>query len=95
MEVGSILENIDFNPPAPCGAGPIQKLHKAAHAAFQSTRPVRGGTYSDGVRTCIKKISIHPPRAGRDVRGEVNGLLIDGISIHPPRAGRDFSANRH
>ena len=56
---------------------------------FQSTRPVRGGTIVVILMVCIMLISIHPPRAGRDVLDP--GLLLGRlISIHPPRAGRDM-----
>ena len=34
-------------------------------------------------------ISIHPPRAGRDLAALRRPVNSD-ISIHPPRAGRDF-----
>ena len=34
-----------FNPPAPCGAGRLFKIFLTAIFTFQSTRPVRGGTY--------------------------------------------------
>ena len=34
----------DFNPPAPCGAGQWFRLNWEVTMAFQSTRPVRGGT---------------------------------------------------
>ena len=56
----------NFNPPAPCGAGPASFAISCFMVRFQSTRPVRGGT------DCLVKpalpiaISIHPPRAGRD-----------------------------
>ena len=33
---------------------------------FQSTRPVRGGTFLEALRHGGRAISIHPPRAGRD-----------------------------
>ena len=56
--------------------------------SFQSTRPVRGATPAVGLDHRLEAISIHAPRAGRDV--------VDGdrprdvsISIHAPRAGRD------
>ena len=35
---------INFNPPAPCGAGPTQARGHRPHKLFQSTRPLRGGT---------------------------------------------------
>ena len=35
---------INFNPPAPCGAGLVQRDGDDHAAAFQSTRPLRGGT---------------------------------------------------
>ena len=35
--------------------------------SFQSTRPVRGGTFSGSFYYCYFGISIHPPRAGRDL----------------------------
>ena len=36
----------------------------------------------------VEDISIHPPRAGRDLERQVQ-KMTQGISIHPPRAGRD------
>ena len=38
-------------------------------------------------------ISIHPPRAGRDCKGDFIGWP-SYISIHPPRAGRDLTKSR-
>ena len=57
-------------------------------AAFQSTRPVRGGTIWRVTSALCWKISIHPPRAGRDL-GVPPKIAAKRISIHPPRAGRD------
>ena len=34
----------NFNPPAPCGAGPIEQRDETIAALFQSTCPVRGRT---------------------------------------------------
>ena len=34
----------NFNPPAPCGAGPLMLCPVKSLTIFQSTRPVRGGT---------------------------------------------------
>ena len=78
----------DFNPPAPCGAGLVFSDINFIQAVFQSTRPVRGGTYIAGYSSPIYRISIHPPRAGRDGICRIGGR-VTRISIHPPRAGRD------
>ena len=61
----------NFNPPAPCGAGPV-----CCQCPWRCPR-----------------ISIHPPRAGRDYM-MCDGRLIIDISIHPPRAGRDMICAR-
>ena len=56
---------------------------------FQSTRPVRGATgYTPDDRETYV-ISIHAPRAGRDVLVLRYPLGPEIISIHAPRAGRD------
>ena len=56
---------------------------------FQSTRPVRGETA--GYRGWDRRtgISIHSPRAGRDVLSRRQPDAGLSISIHSPRAGRD------
>ena len=56
-----------FNPPAPCGAGLRGKVKSKTPSPFQSTRPVRGGTKSVAPALKSAVISIHPPRAGRDI----------------------------
>ena len=55
---------------------------------FQSTRPVRGGTGVVEHFKPLSNISIHPPRAGRDLTVNL-WYYTESISIHPPRAGRD------
>ena len=57
----------DFNPPSPCGEGRREKLCTAYPAEFQSTLPVRGGTAVGHHCIICLLISIHPPRAGRDM----------------------------
>ena len=58
-------------------------------AEFQSTRPVRGATHDDGRLIILDRVSIHAPRAGRDLlAGEL--CHADLVSIHAPRAGRDY-----
>ena len=55
---------------------------------FQSTRPVRGATSAAGLGQVRDDISIHAPRAGRDVVVKIDEHRRY-ISIHAPRAGRD------
>ena len=57
----------DFNPPAPCGAGPRRPGIPLPPLRFQSTRPMRGGTANPNVLVVQSGISIHPPHAGRDL----------------------------
>ena len=57
----------DFNPRAPCGARQQNEIAKGGSKIFQSTRPMRGATYSDTVVYVRLHISIHAPHAGRDV----------------------------
>ena len=77
-----------FNPPAPCGAGPVFLQCFGYLRIFQSTRPLRGGTGENHVDYRDVYISIHPPLAGRDVSNGRKIAAFD-ISIHPPLAGRD------
>ena len=65
---------------------------QAKRTTFQSTRPVRGGTEKEKFDFVFIVISIHPPRAGRDVVDKPSGATLGAISIHPPRAGRDCRA---
>ena len=57
----------NFNPRAPCGARLALVVRIAVLTTFQSTRPVRGAT--GGIRHDghHHPISIHAPRAGRDL----------------------------
>ena len=51
---------------------------------------MRGATNFPRWAYCLHDISIHAPRAGRDVYINSQDFDID-ISIHAPRAGRDGS----
>ena len=86
----AILRN--FNPPAPCGAGPLIPRPVLDTVTFQSTRPLRGGTGCLGKDVGRRKISIHPPLAGRDPKRSVI-VIVFVISIHPPRAVIDDARN--
>ena len=60
------IEQLGFNPRAPCGARPADGAQQAQKEEFQSTRPVRGATaLMRNVREDAR-VSIHAPRAGRD-----------------------------
>ena len=77
-----------FNPPAPCGAGRSSRVRVRRGATFQSTRPVRGGTADAIVEDPDIKISIHPPRAGRDVNPTAFSLFVPSFqSTRPVRGG--------
>ena len=78
-----------FNPRAPCGARRIAATVATPTTIFQSTRPVRGATVAWLQLLPELPISIHAPRAGRDVH-VLSGLAVHHISIHAPRAGRDL-----
>ena len=77
-----------FNPRAPCGARRKRRVFGSSRKRFQSTRPVRGATVIGGLRSRFVRVSIHAPRAGRDLHIRGHGREI-GVSIHAPRAGRD------
>ena len=85
----------DFNPPAPCGTGPNMIGTSNSVLRFQSTRPLRDGTWAVEAAGCDSDISIHPPLAGRDDATFGVNLTIYRISIHPPLAGRDKDRFRH
>ena len=77
-----------FNPPSPCGEGPARSAKLPGNLPFQSTLPVWGGTRIWLHLRLHQRISIHPPRVGRDPT--VDSIQhMPYISIHPPRVGRD------
>ena len=55
-----------FNPPSPCGEGHLFDAYDTFASVFQSTLPMRGGTFSLVRCKQAQDISIHPPHAGRD-----------------------------
>ena len=58
---------------------------------FQSTLPIRGETWSSPSALARAYISIHSPRAGRDLNAILYHIFMPKISIHSPRAGRDWT----
>ena len=75
----------DFNPPAPGGAGPGASIRPAAGGRFQSTRPGWGGTVRTFRINLVTRISIHPPRVGRDRK--CGRHRDDQIYFNPPAPG--------
>ena len=70
------------------GGTALVRMELAVFLIFQSTHPVRGGTYPCWYSYLQGFISIHPPREGWD-SGYGQCLTFSGISIHPPREGWD------
>ena len=67
--------SMDFNPPAPCGAGRRKTGYAGGSTIFQSTCPVWGRTVSSANGAArLLRISIHLPRVGQDV-GLINRLI--------------------
>ena len=72
-----------FNPPTPCGVGPLPALvPRYGHGQFQSTHPLRGGTQNMIICRGVMDISIHPPLAGWD--GTHAGRVGLGAYFNPP-----------
>ena len=78
-----------FQSTRPVRGGTASSRPRRISPIFQSTRPVRGGTALSSGAGSQFTISIHPPRAGRDVGMGLPPYTSVSISIHPPRAGRD------
>ena len=79
-----------FNPCSPCGERRGICIEVALPFIFQSMLPVRGATSLCRLISQYTSISIHAPRAGSDLDGEVLSLVHFVISIHAPRAGSDL-----
>jgi len=56
-----------FNPRAPRGARPHGTRKRRNPRRFQSTRPARGATIQPFGNSRSRLVSIHAPRAGRDI----------------------------
>ena len=79
----------NFNPPAPCGAGPPFLYHSFTKIYISIHPPLAGRDSSKDDADTVMRISIHPPLAGRDT-AFLRDTLSRAISIHPPLAGRDI-----
>ena len=81
------LRRPNFNPPAPCGAGPIAALMASSSTVFQSTRPLRGGTPPKW-----RHYALHAFQSTRPLRGGTQGVALNALvevfqSTRPLRGG--------
>jgi len=60
-----------FNPRAPRGARRGSRFQRLPRRGFQSTRPARGATPGRRSRWRRRTVSIHAPRAGRDLETRI------------------------
>ena len=79
-----------FNPPAPCGAGQSNAAIIAISKDFNPPAPCGAGRVPPAeLYSC--PVNFNPPApCGAGLQDRVNELLNSKISIHPPRAGRDY-----
>ena len=77
-----------FNPRAPCGARHSAHKSPSPFSQFQSTRPVRGATFSRHDFCATEEVSIHAPRAGRDCRLGMRRAFSVGFNPRAPCGAR-------
>ena len=83
----------DFNPPVPCGAGLQHDETNPSDVAFQSTRPLRGGTRFDAEKQQAEEFQSTRPLRGGTCAGKESIRRI--WNFNPPApcgAGRDSEA---
>ena len=80
-----------FNPRTPCGARPTSSFSLIQYSLFQSTRPVRGATSDCQVPHPALSVSIHAPRAGRDLRDASKSKGHFGFNPRAPCGARHRS----
>ena len=78
-----------FNPRAPSGARPPNQPRHLLPNRFQSTRPERGATGGCGAANGRQPVSIHAPRAGRDLTTEDTEPSTTFQSTRPERGATD------
>ena len=81
----------NFNPRAPCGARLTVAELKEYASEFQSTRPMRGATFTFPPRWSESRFQSTRPMRGATRQGRSRPHTTD-ISIHAPHAGRDYGA---
>ncbi len=82
-----------FNPRAPRGARPLLGQATTGSRRFQSTRPARGATIYSSILWQIRQVSIHAPRAGRDVGHIEAALYTCGFNPRAPRGARPYAVD--
>ena len=82
------LNTSRFNPRAPRGARPLVLSSGSGGMGFQSTRPARGATLPVVLQDREEIVSIHAPRAGRDVACIARLLLMRSFNPRAPRGAR-------
>ena len=74
---------IHFNPPTPCGVGPIRLItQKITDNNFNPPTPCGVGQPGKNPKNPVNSISIHPPRAGWDSHATVSPLTR--CNFNPP-----------
>ena len=78
----------NFNPPAPCGAGLSIYGYVLRRLYFNPPAPCGAGLQPLPIYFAYLRISIHPPRAGRDVSPIIKPLSVNRFqSTRPVRGG--------
>ena len=72
----------NFNPPAPCGAGPSGDGCTTTGLHFNPPAPCGAGHSLRCFCSLASPISIHPPRAGRDLQPKIAPVII--TYFNPP-----------
>ncbi len=70
------------------GATTRHGMRSTARSEFQSTRPARGATLACQVDSARHGVSIHAPRAGRDVSSDLIRAAFDVFQSTRPRGAR-------
>ena len=80
----------NFNSPVPWGGGTLPGQRSTVpNGYFNPPAPWGAGLQCGKRGVEHERISIHPPRGGRDLQ-PLGRPVIGMISIHPPRGGRDL-----
>ena len=82
MAAARMMQLINFNPPSPCGEGPNWRISVRRSSDFNPPSPCGEGPVLPGETIRDEKISIHPPRVGRDLR--VSHRQVSKSNFNPP-----------